>query len=103
MALLGFKSRQGTTSDTTQMRRLPSGSFTLDPAGRIVASTLPRVYPAALVQQVAQIVLQAFEQARASHLLLTELVVDYPALKLTARELRGGAIIFLAPRNLGER
>ena len=29
---------------------------------------------------------------------LTELIADYSALKLTARELRGGAIIFLAPR-----
>lgn len=103
MALLGFKSRQDPGTDTSQLRRLPSGSFTLDPTGRIVASTLPRAYPAALVQQVAQIVLGAFDQARASHLLLTELVVEYPALKLTARELRGGAIIFLAPRNLGER
>jgi hypothetical protein len=103
MALLGFKSRQEPGTDPTQMRRLPSGSFTIDPSGRIVASTLPRIFPATLVQQVAQIVMGAFEQARASHLLLTELVVDYPALKLTARELRGGAIIFLAPRNLGER
>jgi hypothetical protein len=102
MALLGFKSRQGLGVDTSQVRRLPSGSFTLDPSGRIVASTLPRTYPAPLVQQVAQIVMGAFEQAHASHLLLTELVVDYPALKMTARELRGGAIIFLAPRNLGQ-
>jgi hypothetical protein len=103
MALLGFKSRQDLLPDTSQMRRLPSGSFTLDPSGRIVASTLPRAYPAPLVQQVAQLVMQSFEQAHASHLRLTEFVVDYPALKLTARELRGGAIIFLAPRNLGQR
>jgi hypothetical protein len=103
MALLGFRSRQDLPLDTSQMRRLPSGSFTLDPAGRIVASTLPRTYPASLVQQIAQIVMKAFDLAHASHLLLTELVVEYPALKLTARELRGGAIIFLAPRNLGQR
>jgi hypothetical protein len=102
MALLGFKSRPDPV-DTYLMRRLPSGSFTVDPAGRIVASTLPRSYPADLVQGIAELAMTTFEQARDSHLLLTELVVDYPSLKMTARELRGGAIVFLAPRNLGQR
>jgi hypothetical protein len=89
-------------TDTAQLRRLPSGSFTLDPSGRIVASTLPRSYPVPMVQQLAQTIMATFEQARVSHLPLNELVVDYPALKMTARELRGGAIVFLAPRTLGQ-
>jgi hypothetical protein len=102
MALLGFKSRTDPI-DTYLLRRLPSGSFTVDPAGRIVASTLPRSYPSEQVQEIARLAMTTFEEARDSHLLLTELVVDYPSLKMTARELRGGAIVFLAPRNLGQR
>jgi hypothetical protein len=101
MALLGFRSRPDSEADTARLRRLPSGSFTLDPAGRVVASTLPRSYPAERIQQVAEVVMRAFEQARVCHMHLSELIVDYPALKLTARELRRGAIIFLAPRGLG--
>jgi hypothetical protein len=31
---------------------------------------------------------------------LDELIVYYPALKITARELRGGAIVYLSPQTL---
>jgi hypothetical protein len=44
-----------------------------------------------------------FESARDAQLSLTELVVDFPAFKVTARQLRGGAIIFLAPQALRQR
>jgi hypothetical protein len=101
---MGFlsKSRQDNGSDTTLLR-LPSGSFTLDPSGRVVASTLPRSFPAHLVQQVAQSIMTTFESAGKAHIALTELVVDFPAFKVTARALRGGAIIFLAPQALRQR
>jgi hypothetical protein len=102
MAFLSLKSRPNNGSDTTMMR-LPSGSFTLDPTGRVVASTLPRSFPAHLVELVSQSIMTTFETAREAHIALTELVVDFPAFKITARELRGGAIIFLAPRGLGQR
>jgi hypothetical protein len=102
MGLLNPKSRQDSRSDTV-LTRLPSGSFTLDPAGRVVASTLPRSFPAHLVQLVSQSIMTTFETAREAQLTLNELVVDFPALKVTARGLRGGAIIFLAPRALGQR
>jgi len=102
MGLLNLKSRGDSGSDTTLIR-LPSGSFTLDPGGRVVASTLPRSFPAHLVQQVSQSILTTFETAREAHVALTELVIDFPAFKVTARGLRGGAIIFLAPRGLGQR
>jgi len=48
-------------------------------------------------------VLSTFQAAREAGIPLTELIADYAALKLTARELRGGAIIFLAPRSLGQK
>ena len=95
MGLLNLLSRRGPGPG---LMRLPTGSFTLDPGGRIVASTLPRSFPAAHVQQIGALVLSTFRSAREAQIPLTELIVDYAALKLTARELRGGAIIFLAPR-----
>ena len=85
------------------MTRLPSGSFTIDPAGKVVISTLPRAFPEARVRQIIDVVLGSFQAAREAHLPLSELVVHYAALRLTARELRGGAIIFLAPRALEKR
>jgi len=95
MGFLNLLSRRGAGPGLV---RLPTGSFTLDPSGRIVASTLPRSFPAAHVQRIGALVLSTFQSAREAQIPLTELIADYAALKLTARELRGGAIIFLAPR-----
>jgi hypothetical protein len=95
MGFLNLLSRRGAGPGLV---RLPTGSFTLDPGGRIVASTLPRSFPAAHVQRIGALVLSTFQSAREAQIPLTELIADYAALKLTARELRGGAIIFLAPR-----
>lgn len=80
--------------------RLPSGSFTVDRTGKIVTSTLPRTFPEAQVKEIAELVLAAFRGAQDLQLPLTDLAVHYAALKLTAHEMRGGAIIFLAPRSL---
>jgi hypothetical protein len=77
--------------------KLPTGSFTVDRDGRLIVSTLPSSFPKELTLDIARRVMKAFDSARTAQLPLTELVVDYPALRLTARELRGGAIIFLAP------
>ena len=95
MGLLNLLTRRGSGPS---LMRLPTGSFTLDPSGRIVASTLPRAFPTAHVQEIGALVLSTFQAAREARIPLTELIADYSALKLTARELRGGAIIFLAPR-----
>ncbi len=102
MGILNLISRRGSRMGTNLVR-LPTGSFTLDPTGRIVASTLPRSFPAAQVRQIGDLVLSTFQLAREAHIPLTELIADYAALKLTARELRGGAIIFLAPRSMGPK
>jgi hypothetical protein len=101
MGFLNLLTRRGQTGAT--LVRLPTGSFTLDPGGRVVASTLPRSFPAGKVRQIGDLVLSTFRAAREAGIPLTELIADYAALKLTARELRGGAIIFLAPRSLGQK
>jgi hypothetical protein len=78
--------------------RLPAGSFTVDRDGRVLTGTLPSSFPTGLVKDIARQVRAAFSEAAASQLPLSEFVINYPSLKISARELRGGAIVFLAPR-----
>jgi hypothetical protein len=80
--------------------RLPSGSFTLDRSGRVVVTTLPSGFPTELLLEIGDRILSTFRDAQAAQLPLDELVVYYPALKITARELRGGAIVYLVPQTL---
>ena len=80
--------------------RLPSGSFTLDRSGRVVVTTLPSGFPMELLLEIGERILCTFRDAQAAQLPLGELVVYYPALKITARELRGGAIVYLLPQTL---
>jgi len=103
MGFLSFRSKPKEAEVTSALVRLPSGSCTVDPSGRIVASTLPRSFPDALLKEITTAVLATFQAAHEAQMPLAEMVADYSALKLTARELRGGAIIFLAPRSLGQR
>ena len=81
-----------------KLLRLPSGSFTVDRNGVVLTRTLPSSFPAELVQDVASRVLRMFQSAAAAQLLLSEMTIHYTSLKITARELRGGAMIFLSPR-----
>jgi hypothetical protein len=78
--------------------RLPSGSFTVDREGAVLTSTLPSGFPASVVKDIARQVRAAFGESAAAQLPLAELIISYPSLKITARELRGGAIIYLAPK-----
>jgi len=77
---------------------LPSGSFTVGRDGRVLMGTLPSSFPAGMVKDIAQQVLAAFGEAAKAQLPLAELNINYPSLKIAARELRGGAIIFLSPK-----
>jgi hypothetical protein len=77
--------------------RLPSGSFTVDREGAVLMGTLPSSFPADLVKDIAQQVRAAFAEAETAQLPLAELIIHYPSLKIAARELRGGAIVFLSP------
>jgi len=82
--------------------KLHSGSFSIDRGGRVLASTLPSSFPRELIQTIGECVSVTFEQARASHLPLEEIIVNYPALKIRARDMRGGAMVFLTTENLSE-
>ena len=87
-------------SGRTKLLPLPSGSFTLDREGRVMTSTLPQSFPEARMREIGEQVLTAFRSAQQANMPLTELVVNFATLKVLARELRGGAIIFLMPQLL---
>lgn len=99
MGLLNLFSK----SPAPSLLRLPSGSFTIMPDGKIVASTLPQSFPPSHVKEIGRQVLAAFTLAKETGAPLAELVVEYSSLKITAKEMRGGAMIFLAPRDLTQK
>ncbi len=76
--------------------QLHSGSFSMDRTGRILATTLPSSFPRHLLETIGQCVTLTFKEAQTAQLPLNELIVHYPGLKITAREMRGGAMIFLS-------
>lgn len=73
------------------------GAFTIDSRGRIISSTVPTSFAASLQAELAGAVLKAFREAQAAQLTLTELVFEFCGLRVTAKEMRGGAIVFLHP------
>jgi hypothetical protein len=93
---MGFLSRFSKAAPA--LLRLPAGSFTVDRTGRVLVGTLPSTFPADMVGDIARQVLAVFHEAAAAQLPLSELLIHYPSLEISARELRGGAIVFLAPR-----
>jgi len=83
-----------------RLTRLPSGAFALDRNGKIIASTLPGSFPQATMRNIGERVLAFFRGAQNAQLPLQEVNVYYPSLRVTARNLRGGALIFLLPQTL---
>lgn len=80
--------------------KLPSGAFALDQTGQVVVSTLPQNFPQNEMKEIGARVLSFFRNAQQAQMPLHELNVYYPTLKVTARSLRGGALIFLSPQTL---
>ena len=80
------------------VQQLPTGTITVDRAGRIVTSTVSSAYPKKLLQDIGRDVLALFSEARVAQMPLAEVSLHFGSLRITARELRGGAIIFLFPQ-----
>ena len=95
---MGFVTRFFVKPAKPALVQLPTGSFTIDREGHIMTSTMPQSFPVAHVQAMGDQVLAAFRSAKRAQMPLSELIVQYSALKLLARELRGGAIVFLMPQ-----
>jgi hypothetical protein len=94
MGLLNLFSKPSPT-----VRFLPSGSMTLDRNGRVLASTISSACPQEIIQEVGTQVLRLFSEARRAQMPLSEVTLRFASLYITARELRGGAIIFLTPKH----
>jgi len=82
---------------------LPSGSFSVDREGRILISTVSQAFPEEFINEISELVLTAFRTAHQAKLPLAEINFRYSTLKITARELRGGAIVFLAPQIISSK
>lgn len=80
------------------VQQLPTGTITVDRNGHIVTSTVSSAYPAALLRDIGRDVLALLNEARAAQMPLAEVSLHFGSLHITARELRGGAIIFLFPQ-----
>jgi hypothetical protein len=80
------------------VQQLPTGTITVDRDGQIVTSTVTSAFPQPLLQGIGRDVLELFREARTAQMPLAEISLHFGSLRITARELRGGAIIFLFPQ-----
>ena len=80
-------------------RKLVAGCFTVDRHGDVVTTTFGSEYPRWLLDDTAREVLSLFHGARAARMPLTALDLNFAGLQITAREMQGGAIIFLSPQS----
>ena len=80
----------------------PAGSFLMDEKGHVRSSTLPTSFPQECLRTIAQKVFQAFKTGRTRSLEFTELRVDYPGLKLRAKQGARGTMVYLTPQNAAE-
>jgi hypothetical protein len=77
----------------------PAGTITISPGGELVSSTVSSAYPVLRLCEIGREMLLLFREAREAHMPLAEISMHYASLRITARELRGGAVIFLFPQN----
>ena len=94
MGLLSFFSK----NEPEPLEKLPSGSFRISATGEISASTIPGGYPREILKEIGEMFVQAFRTAQEQGIPLKELNLDYAGAKITGREARGGAVVFLTPR-----
>ena len=79
------------------MQKLAAGSFTVDRHGNVLTTTVGSAYPQWLLDDTAREVLSLFRGAREAQMPMTEIELHFAGLHITAREMQGGAIIFVTP------
>ena len=77
--------------------RMPSGCFAVHREGGVISSTLPHWFSAKTVTEIARVVLASFRVAGETNVVLTDISVRFRGFTIFARDLRGGALIFLVP------
>ena len=93
---MGLLSRTSRTP-TPKPEVVPSGSFTVDRNGRVLTSTIRSGVAPETLTRIAKTVLETLHTSQENASQLQEFVVQFPQMILKARDLRGGAIIFLTP------
>src|ERR1700744_1428134 len=81
------------------VQQLPTGTVTVDRNGNIVTSTVSSAFSKKLLRDIAGDVLELLSESRSAQIPLAEVTLNFGSLRITARELRGGAIIFLLPQS----
>ncbi|MCI0745914.1 MAG: hypothetical protein L0Y58_10955 [Verrucomicrobia subdivision 3 bacterium] len=77
---------------------LPHGSFMIDRNGRIMTSTLPGTFPPGHIYDITERILAALRAAERTEMALSELVIDFTTIRLVARYMRNGALVFVEPQ-----
>ena len=95
---MGFLKRLFRFRSRAAVQQLPSGSIAVDRYGNVVTSTVSSAYSKALLHTIGRDVLALFREAREAQTPLAEVSITFVSLHITARELRGGAVIFLFPQ-----
>jgi hypothetical protein len=80
------------------VQQLPTGSITVNRNGEVVACTVSSAYPKPVLGEIGSEIMTLFREAREAQIPLAEVSLHFASLRITARELRGGAIIFLFPQ-----
>jgi hypothetical protein len=73
--------------------------MTVDRNCQVLATTISSSCPPELIQDIGSQVLRLFREARKAQMPLSEFTLHFGSIQITARELRGGAIIFLTPKH----
>jgi hypothetical protein len=87
------------SSPRPTVHNLPSGSFTVDRHGNVMSATVGTGFPASLLHEIAGEILSVFKEARSAQMPMAEVSLDFASLQVSARDMQGGAIIFLSPKN----
>lgn len=76
---------------------MPTGCFTMDAGGAVVASTMPSDFPRKTLEAVGEALVRTLREADTAGLGLTEFSVHFGSLRLSARDLHGGTLVFINP------
>jgi hypothetical protein len=87
------------SSSRPAVHKPPSGSFTVDRHGKVMSSTVGADCPVSQLHDIAMEILPVFQEARAAQMPLAEVSLDFAGLQVSARDMQGGAIIFISPKN----
>lgn len=76
---------------------IPRGAFTYDSAGGILVGSVPQAWMEEFGPMLVKTLRKAFGVAAEKGLILNEIALYYAGVRIVARDLRGGGIVYLLP------